>query len=229
MKPFDFQTYIAPFLPHLPKESHLSRLKFLEEVIPQLVALNQPLYCVETGAMHTESSQQAGSYTLMLATLIRDWTGGKLWTVDCDAGALEKCRRLTREFAGVIEYVCADSVSFLAAQPLAWVRRLNLVLLDSWDLDVFDPMPSQIHHLRELLAVVENLRDCVVAVDDNFLPGCWVDVFYGDGTVRRFETGESHVGKGTLVRRFLLDRGWTQGFEGVVGHNNLFWFQPPTT
>ena len=88
MKTFDFQAFISLFLPHLPAESHLSHLKFLEEVIPKLVALDQPLFCVETGAMHTELSQQAGSYTLILATLIRDWTGGKLWTVDCDAGAL---------------------------------------------------------------------------------------------------------------------------------------------
>src|SRR5437762_1834567 len=34
--------------------------------------------------------------------------GGRVYTVDCDPAAIEVCKRLTKEYAEQIEYVCSD-------------------------------------------------------------------------------------------------------------------------
>jgi len=215
--------WLSPMSEILHRPEQESYLRFLEEVGPRLIQANKPLHILETGSMHTRGSR---SFTLLFGHLAQ-MTSGRLTTVDIDPVGLQQCRDITQAYVDSITYVCQDSVSYLESLSRESIQELDLLILDSWDLNVFDPLPSQIHHLRELLAVVKNLDDCVVIVDDNFLPGSWVDVFYENGSVSRFETGDAHVGKGTLIRRLLTDWGWVSGFEGITGHNNVHWFYPP--
>jgi predicted O-methyltransferase YrrM len=215
--------WLSPMSEILHRPEQESYLRFLEEVGPRLIQANKPLHILETGSMHTRGSR---SFTLLFGHLAQ-MTSGRLTTVDIDPVGLQQCRDITQAYANSITYVCQDSVTYMESLSRAGIQKLDLLILDSWDLNVFDPLPSQIHHLRELLAVVKDLKDCVVVVDDNFLPGSWVDVIYENGSVKRFETGDAHVGKGTLIRRLLMDWGWVSGFEGVPGHNNIHWFYPP--
>ena len=215
--------WLSPMSEILHRPEQESYLRFLEEVGPRLIQANKPLHILETGSMHTRGSR---SFTLLFGHLAQ-MTSGRLTTVDIDPVGLQQCRDITQAYANSITYVCQDSVTYLESLSRAGIQKLDLLILDSWDLNVFDPLPSQIHHLRELLAVVKDLKDCVVVVDDNFLPGSWVDVYFENGSVSRFETGDAHVGKGTLIRRLLMDWGWVSGFEGVTGHNNVHWFYPP--
>lgn len=216
--------WLSPMSEILHRPEQESYLRFLEEVGPRLIQANKPLHILETGSMHTRGSR---SFTLLFGHLAQ-MTSGRLTTVDIDPVGLQQCRDITQAYANSITYVCQDSVTYLESLSRAGIQKLDLLILDSWDLNVFDPLPSQIHHLRELLAVVKDLKDCVVVVDDNFLPGSWVDVYFENGTVLRFETGDAHVGKGTLIRRLLMDWGWVSGFDGVTGHNNVHWFYPPS-
>lgn len=222
-QPFLIEEWLRSIEEFIYKPEQESYLRFLKEIGPYLVGLNKPLNILETGSMHIRGSR---SFTLLFGHLAQ-MTSGRLTTVDIDPEGLSKCREITKEYKDSITYVCQDSVSYMESLSCERIQELDLLILDSWDLDVFDPLPSQIHHLRELLSVVKNLKDCVVMVDDNFLPGSWIDVFYGDGDVRRFETEKDHVGKGTLVRRLLGDWGWVSGFDGIVGCNNVHWFWPP--
>ena len=224
MNHFSLAEWLSPMSEILHRPEQESYLRFLEEVGPRLIQANKPLHILETGSMHTRGSR---AFTLLFGHLAQ-MTSGRLTTVDIDPVGLQQCRDITQAYADSITYVCQDSVSYLESLSRDEVQKLDLLILDSWDLNVFDPLPSQIHHLRELLAVVKNLEDCVVMVDDNFLPGSWVDVYFENGSVSRFETGDAHVGKGTLIRRLLMDWGWVSGFEGVPGHNNVHWFYPPS-
>jgi hypothetical protein len=221
--PHFLREWLRPIESFIYEYNQESYLHFLTEIGPYLIGLNKPLHILETGSMHTLGSR---AFTLLFGRLAQ-MTSGRLTTVDIDPAGLQQCQGITQDYADSITYVCQDSVSYLESLSQEEIQKLDLLILDSWDLDVFDPLPSQIHHLRELLAVVKNLKDCVVMVDDNFLPGTWVGVVYGDGSVRRFETEKDHVGKGTLIRRLLTDWGWVSGFEGVPGHNNVHWFYPP--
>lgn len=225
MNHFSLAEWLSPMSEILHRPEQESYLRFLEEVGPRLIQANKPLHILETGSMHTRDSNRA--FTLLFGHLAQ-MTSGRLTTVDIDPVGLQQCRDITQAYANSITYVCQDSVTYLESLGRDEVQKLDVLILDSWDLNVFDPLPSQIHHLRELLAVVKDLKDCIVMVDDNFLPGSWVDVYFQNGSVSRFETGDAHVGKGTLIRRLLTDWGWVSGFEGVPGHNNVHWFYPPS-
>jgi hypothetical protein len=76
-----------------------------------------------------------------------------------------------------------------------------------------DPLPSQIHHLRELSAVYHNLsKNVSIAVDDNLMPNCWIEWFVQNKHLGQekmiINSYDKILGKGTLVDRFLLDNGW---------------------
>ena len=107
-----------------------------------------------------------------------------------------------------------DSISYLEALSDGVVEQIDLLYLDSYDFSVPDPMPSQLHHFRELNAVYKRLsKNVSIAVDDNFLPNCWVEwhTYNSDGSVAtrtRYETGSRIFGKGTLVDYFLLNECW---------------------
>lgn len=222
MKQFDYETFIAPYKNMLDSSQHRSKCNFFDFVIPRLVEKGKPLYIVETGCMHTDLSQNAGAITMIFADLIKNWTGGKLKTIDISPVAIEKCQHVTREYADCIEYVISDSVEHLKNMPAWETREIDFLFLDSYDLDVFDPLPSAIHHFRELLAVYDNLsRETIVSVDDNFLPGTIVYWNYNDGTQTTFDTKDGMVGKGTLTDRFLRDQGWTRAFTEVIGEGNI--------
>jgi hypothetical protein len=81
-------------------------------------------------------------------------------------------------------------------------------------LNLTDPIPSEIHHLRELLAVYDRLsEDVILAVDDNLMPGNWIEWLMYDNNAnlinKTIVTAEKEIiGKGTLINRFLLDNNW---------------------
>ena len=81
-------------------------------------------------------------------------------------------------------------------------------------MNLIDPLPSEIHHFRELLAVYDRLSENVVlAVDDNLMPNNWIEWIMLDDDKNILSTtvisAENEIiGKGTLVDRFLLDNNW---------------------
>lgn len=217
MTEFTFTKFIEPYK-ELLLQSKTGRLEYYEHVINKLVNLNRPILVVETGTMHTPlTSENQGAFTLIFSDLIKNYTGGKLFTIDISEEHMNNCKINTSGFSEVIEYIVSDSVSFLSSMPTDVVAKIDLLYLDSWDLNMLDPLPSQIHHLRELSAVYHNLSDTVsIAVDDNLMPNCWQEWLFIDGNGNltgqktKIESGIDILGKGTLVNRFLLDSGWNR-------------------
>lgn len=200
-KNFNFEEFIKPYESDAPKGD--SRRTFYEYATNYLVSLNRPILVIETGTMW--SSQ--GAFTMVFADLIKNWTGGKIITIDISEHHLNLSKENTKKYSDVIEYILSDSVGYLSS--FEDKERIDLLYLDSYDLDVLDPIPSQIHHLRELLAVYGKLKsEVIIGVDDNLLPGCWLEWKLPNGQVQIFEAGNEIVGKGTLVDRFLRDQGW---------------------
>ena len=213
MEKFNFDEFIQPYKEKL-EWSGKSRLFYYEYVIKKLVDLNRPILIVETGTMWSKLEDNMGAFTLVFGDLIKNWTGGKLITIDISEDNINKCKETTRDFAEVIDYVVSDSVSFLESLSDDIVQQMDFLYLDSYDFSVPDPIPSQLHHFRELNSVYKRLsKDVSIAVDDNFLPNCWVEwhTYNTDGSVAtrtRYETGSRIFGKGTLVDYFLLAEGW---------------------
>ena len=139
--------------------------------------------------------------------------------VEITIPGMEKLRdsldRKAKEFANIIEYVTSDSVTYLESLSDEDVQNIDLFYFDSYDLAIPDPVPSQLHHYRELAAVYKRLKlDVYLAVDDNFLPGNWVEWWTMDkeGNITNksvIEIGIYRIlGKGTLIDHFLLTNGW---------------------
>jgi len=228
---FNFNNFFLKYRETIEK-SGLSRVKFYEYIIPKLVAKNKPLYILETGTMWAPLKDNMGAFTLIMADLIKNHTGGKLYTVDISEGNLNACKEYTKDFSDSIEYIQSDSVSYIKSLSDQFVFDLDLVYLDSWDFNLPQPHDSANHHLQEMLALYHRLNfNCPIAIDDNFLPNTWVmwNYFNKDGSIQRterFETGDKILGKGMYCHEYLIKNDWTR-FENfdVLGANNLFYYE----
>ena len=159
--------------------------------------------------------QNMGAFTYIFGDLIKNHTGGKLITIDISEKNINSCKEYTKEFLDVIEYVTSDSVTYLESLSDKNVQNIDFFYFDSYDLAIPDPIPSQLHHYRELAAVYKRLKpDVYLAVDDNFLPGNWVEWWTKDneGNIvnkTKYDVGIYRIlGKGTLIDHFLLTNGW---------------------
>lgn len=204
-KDFNFEDFIRPYTNIVPRNDN--RMPFYEYVCNHLINLNRPILVVETGAMWSVQ----GAFTLVFADLIKNYTGGKIITIDISEEHLNKSKENTKDFSDVIEYVLADSVEYLSSLSKETMSQIDLLYLDSFDLDALDPLPSAIHHLRELLSVYDNLRsDVIIGVDDNLMPGNWMEWLFSNGQMTRVEANQMIIGKGTLTDRYLRDLGWSR-------------------
>ena len=85
--------------------------------------------------------------------------------------------------------VCSDSVKFLWNFPED--RKIDFLYLDSYDVRKDNPHPSQLHHVKELCAVIDKLGEgSIVCIDDH-------DAFFTGG----------QIGKGTYVKDFMENIG----------------------
>lgn len=128
-----------------------------------------------------------GCATLALGEYARA-AGGKVWSVDCDPAAIAFARQHVNGLP--VELVLTDSVVFLRA----FDRPIDVLYLDSLDLDPANPTPAQRHALTEIEAVYPRLHaESIVAVDD-----------YCGGN-----------GKAALVEPFLVRQGWSVVMRGT--------------
>tara|TARA_Y100000310_G_C20535970_1_gene740860 strand:- start:487 stop:1056 length:570 start_codon:yes stop_codon:yes gene_type:complete len=185
---------------------------------------------IETGTMWEDLENNTGAFTLIMGDLIKNWTGGKLYTVDISREALDNCKKTTKEFSDSIEYVCSDSVSFL--NKISAEHKWDLIYLDSWDLHIPDPHLSADHHLKELKALYDDLSaDTIVAVDDNYQPHTSIEWewYNDDGSVRdreSFHSGECVLGKGSYIDPFLTLQGWKRHREfDEPNQNNVYCYE----
>jgi hypothetical protein len=135
---------------HVNQESMRAAIRLLEE---------RPCTILETGS----SAWGADSSRLFDAYVAR--FGGAFATVDI---RIQPLLRLRRDLSPMSEMVCDDSVRFLRR----WMRenparQVDLVYLDSYDLDAAAPTPAAVHGLLELDAIRPALRDgSLLLVDD---------------------------------------------------------------
>lgn len=228
---FNFDNFFEKYRQSIEK-SGVSRLKFYEYIIPKLVAKNKPLYILETGTMWAPLKDNMGAFTLIMGDLIKNYTGGKLYTVDISKKNLGHCKIYTNNFSSHIEYVESDSVSYIKNLSDEFIASLDLVYLDSWDFNFPQPHDSANHHLKEMMALYDRINpECPIAIDDNFLPNTYImwNYFDSDGNItrtERFETYDKIMGKGMYCHDFLIKNNWKR-FESfdVVGANNIFYYE----
>ena len=175
--------------------------------------------------MHVDTQ---GSFTEIMSYVIKKFTGGKLTTIDISEEHLSNCKRFTKEYSDVIEYIHSDSIEYLSSLTKDDVGKIDLFYFDSYDLNLVTPKPSQMHHINELLSVYDKLGDDVIlSVDDNYLPGTKVEWIWNDDKPNvTVNSGDKILGKGADINDFLLNNKWKRLVDlEIYPNNNVFVFE----
>lgn len=130
---------------------------------------DHPVTIVETGCARARDNWAGDGQSTVLFDryLSLREAGGRGYSIDLEPRATELCRQLV---GPSIEILTGDSVPLLLdvhARLRAAGATIDLLYLDSFDLDWDHPVPSAVHHLKELVSIAPSLRrDSLVVVDD---------------------------------------------------------------
>ena len=153
---------------------------------------------VETGCTRQPDNWFGDGQSTQVFNAMCEQAEGTLNSVDINQENCAFARQLVGPRAQIY---CGDSVEWLQqAEEVFWRtgRKITVLYLDSFDLDVNNWAPSALHHIFELLSIKNALAPgSLVAVDDN--------VAMEDGT---------HVGKGTFVANWMQRAGKQQIHQG---------------
>ena len=165
MRSNEFWTYFdTTARPHL----HM-RVDTFSKMFEYLDRFDRPVGIIETGCTrHPNSFKRDGASTVLFDKYAEFHPGSVVYTVDINPEATSVCRSLVSER---VKIETADSVAFLSRlsndRP-ADLAFVDLVYLDSYDLDWENVTPSATHHLKELVAIIPLVSaETLVVVDDS--------------------------------------------------------------
>jgi hypothetical protein len=197
--PGGFRTSEQLVRAHFEKHCNPDHINFftLLEAVTQLGG--RPGWILETGssAWGTDSSRLFDSYVSTF--------GGGFWSVDL---RLQPMLKLRSGLSQSTTLYCDDSVRFLQR----WLRQhgsgaLDLVYLDSLDLDISDPVPSAVHGLREFFAIRPALKDGGLLLVDDTPASVELLPEPVQAAARDFEARYGIVpGKGMFIELYLAGR-----------------------
>ena len=153
---------------------------------------------VETGCTRQPDNWFGDGQSTQVFNAMCELHEGTLNTVDID----EKAAGFARTLGGPRAHIyCGDSVAWLQEAETMYDkigRKIDVLYLDSMDLDVKNWPPSALHHIFELCAIKKALQPgSLVAVDDNLI--------LDDG---------NNVGNGTFVANWMARTGKKQIHQG---------------
>lgn len=158
------EVYRREFRPHLEAESEFRREDTFGEAIEYLESLNKERYLVvETGCMRQPTWSDGRSTALF--DRFAQVCGGKVFSVDISS---ENCEYAERNTSAQTSIINQDSILFLQRFARDSSIAIDLLYLDSYDLDLCNPHPSALHHLMELCGAAPALASgSLVVVDDH--------------------------------------------------------------
>lgn len=132
-----------------------------------LKAFKNPLI-IETGCLRVPNNWEGdGQSTFQYDWFARDYNG-QVITIDINQDSIDSARKAC---SGVTNTILNDSVETLNMLSKNLCRPASLIYLDSFDLDLSNPMPSAIHHVMELMAAQGLIGlDTLICVDDFDVP-----------------------------------------------------------
>lgn len=180
---FHFRTYSE--INHVNKEMFTKLLNNLDK---------KKLNILETG-----SSAHGTNSSMLFINYVKKF-GGSFITVDINPDIKLKFNHLVKEN---IEFYTDDSVQYIMNIAPYKIKKLDVIYLDSFDLDIKNPQPSEQHGLDEFLLLNKYIKTgTLIAIDDT--PKDF-DLF-GAGSNKL-----NHIpGKGSLVLEYIKKHG---GYE----------------
>lgn len=123
---------------------------------------------VETGCLRVPDNWAGDGQS----TFQFDWYArerqGSVFTIDINSASIDSARHAC---SGTTSTILNDSRPALHSLGQNCVRPASLLYLDSFDLDLNDPMPSAIHHATEMMAARGLIGEgTIICVDDFDVP-----------------------------------------------------------
>ena len=187
-----------------PKLAH--RTETFRKIFTYLDRFERPIGIVETGCVRQRDNWAGdGQSTILFDKYSESHSGSVVFSVDRDPQATALCRSLVSDR---VRIHTDDSIAWLKSltdDPPAELRYVDLLYLDSYDVDFDDPLPSAIHHLKELVAIAPLLSaGTLVAVDDS--PSSFVGVHNPDNSFNLLRPPKID-GKGRLIAEYAAQIG----------------------
>jgi len=116
----------------------------------------------------------AGTFSTYLFNEYIKKFGGHFWSVDINKNLIETHKG---NMCPGTTLVCSDSVKFFST----WCKTNNnlyadVIYLDSWDLDWYNPHPAAIHGLNEYLSLLPCYKkNTLLLIDDTPSNPYWID------------------------------------------------------
>lgn len=188
------------------------RRESLRYVFEYLDRLNRPVFAVETGCVRIPNNWDGdGQSTVLFDAFVSQWPRSVMHTVDIDPKATALCSAMV---SSNVKVHTGDSVVFLrglARNPPADFRHLDVLYLDSLDVDYVNPHASALHHMNELVAASSLVGpSTLVVVDDSPSEA----VFIADGKNLKLLTLPEISGKGKYVAAYAKSIGLSPAFMG---------------
>ena len=131
------------------------------QMVEFLNGIKNPII-VETGCARVENNFEGDGLSTLIFDAYVETNGGNFYSVDISPDSVGFAR--SKAISEKTKIACEDSVGFL----YKFDKKIDLLYLDSYDLDPVNPHPSSIHHIYELLAVSKCLKNgTMIVVDDN--------------------------------------------------------------
>lgn len=145
---------------------------------------------LETGIARTKENWEGdGMSSLMFDKYINE-VGGNFTSIDIDPSNVNFAKS---ELSSKSNLICSDSV--IQLHKISRDEKypmIDVLYLDSFDLDWNNPIPSSFHHMKELLAIYPKIqKGTLIVVDDN----------------------ANNKGKGQMVKDFMKNIGINPYFD----------------
>lgn len=162
--------------------------------------------CIETGCSIGVDDDNFGLY---LAKFTENY-GGTMVSVDISENRVLQSKNFILSNIPNVNYnsVTQDSIEFLKE----YEGKPNLVHLDSYDLDITNPLPSMLHHWYEFVEIKDKMPSgSLLLIDDNFFRGTTVYWNVLDGNKNLVDVIPTEIkheitGKGALVYHAIKEK-----------------------
>ena len=139
-----------------------------QKIFEYLGSLNKKdVTILETGIARQENNWQGDGMSTLMSDKYINSVGGNFTSIDINPSNINFAKSNVSPKSNLI---CSDSVI-----KLHEISRdenfpmIDVLYLDSFDLDFNNPTPSSFHHMKELLAIFPKIKKgTLIVVDDNF-------------------------------------------------------------
>ena len=178
------------------KPMHLNYLTF-RELFKQMNKKNN-LNILESGI------SSAGTFSTYLFNEYVKKYGGHFWSVDINKKLIDTHQG---NMCPATTLTCDDSVTFFS-NWCTTKSHADVIYLDSWDLDWYNPHPAAMHGLNEYLSLLPSYKkNTLLLIDDTPSNPYWIDSrgsLYND-MIQYYAKNNSLPGKGQYVLNVYKD------------------------